>query len=330
MAESISYCPAKFLGVYFFLNDEKDEGGQGLFSELGSLSLSGLCRSSAPNRIPPMSSQGSMSNEDLSLLEKYGDLSLDDEGMGTTWGEGLEIANNMTMDLFPLPLAHLEEMDALAPGTYLPAVPGSSLPAGPQSAAAAAKLEWQRAIIEDELSRPLEVPEDFIQELAAREAEVEASVMRDLKMHVAAVATLKEKLYEKSEASQQTLLSSAQRLDNIASLAAAGLVPQESVNAVATRAANALAVREVGLHESMLRLQQLEARISQLEGRTSGAALASALGVPLPGGGGEGLLPPPPWVGHAAPWHPPSNSSTMPRRVVVVGWPLAGWALPLL
>lgn len=65
------------------------------------------------------------------------------------------------------------------------------------------RAAWERAIIEDELSRPLEVDSGFIRQLANKEADTEARLLAELRVHATALDNLRNKLLQREAAAER-------------------------------------------------------------------------------------------------------------------------------
>jgi hypothetical protein len=67
-----------------------------------------------------------------------------------------------------------------------------------------ARVAWEQAIIEDELSRPLEVPVEFVQDLAKREAQTEERLLKGLSKHQEALEGMKVRLLKREAEAEKT------------------------------------------------------------------------------------------------------------------------------
>lgn len=186
-----------------------------------------------------------------------------------------------------------------------------------------ARLAWERAIIEDELSKPLEVDEEFIRELTAKEADTETKLLSGLSKHHDALHALRLKLLDKEMIAEKNYAYKAARealgprpstLEEYhaqlgSGSAAAAATPSAATQTASdarsvgtngtrmspsrrsqrsgthTAALSAFTAAESHVLDSLSRLEDLESRIAELEAKTSGADLAELLGISLPDAG---------------------------------------------
>jgi hypothetical protein len=131
-----------------------------------------------------------------------------------------------------------------------------------------ARTAWERAVIEDEMSKPLEVDEAFIRTLEARERETEARLLVELRAHARSLEGMRAKLLERETGAEMSYVIATSRLPPAHPEAAAR----------SQMALHAFASTEMDVLAGLERLRELEGRIGELESRASGASLSSALG----------------------------------------------------
>jgi hypothetical protein len=213
---------------------------------------------------------------------------------------------------------------------------------GPPPLTGTAKLAWEAAIIEEELSRPLEVSEEFIRDLNAKEAETEARLLSGLAKHAESLHALRTKLIDRELAAEKTYAVRAAKdalgprpvtLDDYAAaLQGGGSVvdgsggssvggARRSPSRLSTRSAahtalTAFTAAESHVLESLSRLEDLESRIAELESRAGGADLAELLGISMPPDAGTGSSSADVLRSAYAPMKPMGSASTRGRRSV--------------
>jgi hypothetical protein len=176
----------------------------------------------------------------------------------------------------------------------------------------AARAAWERGIIEDELSKPLEVSEEFIKEMAAKEAATEARLFQGLGKHAESLQALRKRLLEREMAAEHAYAYKAAKealgpkpltLEDFGvNIPVPGMTIQGDAGSVGTRGSPSRRSTRSGTHtalsaftaaeghvlDSLARLEELEERIADLETRAAGQDIAEMLGISLPIDAGTG------------------------------------------